>query len=88
MSTRLCGSEEDGLLLASAPVQRCPSLSERVTKPQKIFANDALYQLSYTPEISGRHVTRAAGVFKKSDGQSLEPARPRAGEGCPEVEEI
>jgi hypothetical protein len=40
MSTRLCGSEAAGLLLASAPVQQCPSQSGPVTKPQEIFANE------------------------------------------------
>jgi hypothetical protein len=51
MSTRLCESEGGRLLLASARVQPSPSESELVTKPQKIFANDVLYQLSYTPKF-------------------------------------
>ena len=32
------------------PVQQCPSLAGRVTNSQKVFANEALYQLSYTPK--------------------------------------
>jgi hypothetical protein len=39
-------------LLATTPVALCPRQSPKVTKPQKIFANETLYQLSYTPSTS------------------------------------
>src|SRR4051794_37362506 len=67
MSTRFCGLEGVALLLASASVQPSPSASGRVAKPQKIFANEALYQLSYTPQICGRQRSWNATGFKRSE---------------------
>jgi hypothetical protein len=50
VSTRLCAINAREFLLATTPVAVCPRESSKVTESQKIFANETLYQLSYTPE--------------------------------------
>jgi hypothetical protein len=43
------GAREE-FLLATTAVGVCPRQSHLSREPQKIFANETLYQLSYTPE--------------------------------------